>query len=163
MNWCETEGIVWEAPQLLSSGMTAHVWHRFSPSLLFQTYLPHHHMSSVCSFLGQFLPAWKKRDEISCENWSMQDIKVPISIRDSTRSCTPTWEREDRYQIDTPRIIWQVLSTRCALACVSWLLIKWMPPGPDLQLKDLVVTWTTDASTCKPRQLASYLFISHTL
>lgn len=118
----------------------------------------------ICLFFSWAVsPCLEKRDEISCENWSMQDIRVLISIRDSTHSCTPTWERGDRYQIDTPRIIWQVLSTRCAPACVSWLLIKWMPPGPDLQLKDSVVTWTTEASTCKPRQLTSYLFISHTL
>lgn len=133
--------------------MTVRVWHRFSPSLFLQTICLVVTCHLSVPFLGSFtLPGKKMRQYIASSS-----LGKTYSYRSASETApTPALpsavsvERSilDRYSLDN---LTSAFNSVCPYLCfVSWLLIKWRPPGPDLQWKDSMVIWTTDSSTCKP-------------
>lgn len=105
---------------------------------------PYCYLSSACSFHGE--RKWegalqKIGPGKTSEYRSAPTPALPSGGKSVRRSMV------DQYSTDN---LTSAFNSTCPHLCVvSWLLIKRIPPGPNLQLKDSVATGTTDSSTCK--------------
>lgn len=144
------------AGPLLCSEMAVHVEHRFCPSLFSSNRLSHHRLSSVLLLSEtHFHTAWENMRPYVVRSSLRQDVLITGFQHRGQRPCSPShpgWAQggsiPDQYSLDN---LTSAFSSVCPNLCfVSWLLIKWMSPGSDLQWKDWAAPRTTDSSNCKP-------------